>query len=182
MRLEAKRFISGQGSFDKIFLDLWSLSPNFVWQTNTGTPCITLSINKVINWNHAKNLQPSLFKASLEETSLRRLARGFETVQNTAQTFYSRAIAPLFSLGDTIVAANPRSSVQALYVYFRFKKMKLSLGKDANGKQTLYFWHCKSTISLSPAPSAAGEGVRGGDGNTGLWYVNEQPRHPSGHT
>jgi len=42
MRLEAKRFISGQGSFDKIFLDLWSLSPNFVWQTNTGTPCILL--------------------------------------------------------------------------------------------------------------------------------------------
>ena len=42
MRLEAKRFISGQGSFDKIFLDLWSLSPNFVWQTNTGTPCIQL--------------------------------------------------------------------------------------------------------------------------------------------
>ena len=40
MRLEAKRFISGQGSFDKIFLDLWSLLPNFVWQTNTGTPCI----------------------------------------------------------------------------------------------------------------------------------------------
>ena len=45
MRLEAQRFISGQGSFDKIFLDLWSLSPNFVWQTNTGTPCISIYLS-----------------------------------------------------------------------------------------------------------------------------------------
>jgi len=40
MRLDAKRFISGQGSSDKLFLDLLAQPPNFVWQTNIVTTCI----------------------------------------------------------------------------------------------------------------------------------------------
>ena len=83
MRLEAKRFISGQGSFDEIFLDLWSLSPNFVWQTNTGTPCILdydpASIHRCycyswtelldcisrLDWKRERGLSPAAFTLTL---------------------------------------------------------------------------------------------------------------------
>ena len=50
MRLDAKRFIFGQGSSGKIFLDLLSLPLYSVWQTNKGTSCKRKIRNKLTRY------------------------------------------------------------------------------------------------------------------------------------